>query len=241
MKIGLIGYGKMGKEIEKISIERNHLIVWKVNSSCPLSQVNISEADVLIEFTKPHLAIEHIQQSTDKNIPIVVGTTGWNDYLNEIKNEVIKKNASLLYASNFSIGVNVFFKINQLLSQLMSSQSEYKAGIEEIHHVQKLDSPSGTAISLANDILEFNDNYEAWKLGENEIPDVIDSQLPVVSYRVPDVPGTHTVIYESNIDSIKIVHEAKNRKGFALGAVLAAEWLLGKKGVFTMNDVLNIK
>ncbi len=239
MKIGLIGYGKMGQAIEQIAMERSHQISWKVTSNNPLANQDFALVDVVIEFTKPQLAVEHIQLSLKNNTPIVVGTTGWNTYLDEVSSEVLNKNGALLHASNFSLGVNLFFELNEKLAKLMSPYPEYKGVLEEIHHVQKLDSPSGTAITLANSILTNNKNYNSWKVGENESPMVEEAQLPVVAYRVPNVPGTHSVEYYTEIDSIKIIHEAKNRLGFALGAVVAAEWLLDKKGVFTMRDVLS--
>ena len=175
----------------------------------------------------------------ESKIPIVVGTTGWNDQLNYVKGRVNDLNGSLLHASNFSIGVNVFFELNKKLAQLMSGKNEYKASIEEIHHLQKIDSPSGTSISIADNILENNSDYLSWVLGNNEVPHTNKNQLSLTSYRKPDVPGTHNVKYASDIDTIEIIHEAHNRKGFALGAVIAAEWLYGKEGVFQMNDVLN--
>jgi 4-hydroxy-tetrahydrodipicolinate reductase len=239
MRIGLIGYGKMGQAIELIAIERSHQISWKVTSNNPLINQDFSLVDVVIEFTKPQLAVEHIQLSLKNNTPIVVGTTGWNTYLDEVSNEVLNKNGALIHASNFSLGVNLFFELNEKLARLMNPYPQYNGVLEEIHHVQKLDSPSGTAITLANSIIANNQNYSSWKVGENENPSVEKNQLSVVAYRVPNVPGTHSVEYSNEIDSIKIIHEAKNRKGFALGAVVAAEWLLDKKGVFTMKDVLN--
>lgn len=240
MKIGLVGYGKMGKVIEEIALQRGHQIVFRVSSELPLDQVDISSADVLIEFTKPDLALNHIYAALEANQPIVVGTTGWSRHLDDVTESFHEKNGSLLHASNFSIGVNLFFEINKKLARLMNDFTEYQASIEEIHHLQKLDAPSGTAITLANDLLENNDSYLSWVCGENEAPHVNAGQLGVVAYRQPDVPGTHTIRYVSEIDTIEITHQAHNRKGFALGAVVAAEWILNKKGVFTMKDVLKI-
>ncbi|MES2589553.1 MAG: 4-hydroxy-tetrahydrodipicolinate reductase [Bacteroidota bacterium] len=240
MRIGLIGYGKMGKAIEAIALERGHQISWKVSSENPLNLQDFSLVDCVIEFTKPQIAVENIKKSLNQDTPIIVGTTGWNDYLNEVSEICNDLNGTLLYASNFSVGVNIFFQINERLAQLMSKQTEYTAKLEEIHHVQKIDSPSGTAITLANGILENNDSYMSWVCGENEDPYVNENQLGVTAYRVPNVPGKHSVEYKSEVDSIKITHEAFNRDGFALGAVLAAEWSIGKKGVFTMKDVLGI-
>lgn len=239
MRIGLVGYGKMGQAIEVEALERGHQIAWKVTSQNPLRNQDFNQVDVLIEFTKPQLAVEHINESLKQKTPIVVGTTGWNSYLDEVSKMVVSNDGALLYASNFSLGVNLFFQLNEKLAELMSPYKVYKASLEEIHHVQKLDAPSGTAISLANGIIEHNKRYDSWKSGENERPSVEENQLAVTAYRVPNVPGTHVVEYSSDIDTIKISHEAKNRKGFALGAVIAAEWLANKKGVFTMKDVLS--
>jgi 4-hydroxy-tetrahydrodipicolinate reductase len=239
MNIGLIGYGKMGQAIEIVALDRGHKICWKSNSENPLESQDFSLADVVIEFTKPQLAVEHIKKSILAKVPIVVGTTGWNENLSEIKTICESKKSALVHASNFSIGVNLFFQLNEKLASLMRNQSDYKATIEEIHHVQKLDSPSGTAITLANGILENNESYLSWVCGENEPPHINEKQLGVISYRLPNVPGTHSIEYKSEVDSIKIIHEAFNRDGFALGAVIAAEWIIGKTGVFTMEDVLN--
>lgn len=240
MNIALIGYGKMGKVIEEIAIERGHTILAKVTSENPLSKTDLSNVDVAIEFTKPDQAVNHIHYCLEQQIPIVVGTTAWLDKLPEVEKAISEKNGSLLHASNFSIGVNIFFEINKRLAQLMSGQSGYSACMEEIHHLQKLDAPSGTAITLANGILENNKDYESWVLGEEHTPHTNEGQLGVTSFRKPDVPGTHIVKYTSEVDTITISHEAHNRKGFALGAVIAAEWLYGKKGIYTMNDVLNL-
>lgn len=238
MNIALIGYGKMGKIIEQIAIERGHTIVAKCNSQNPIKSVDFSKVDVAIEFTTPFFVIDHINYCIDQNTPIVVGTTAWNDQLPEVIENVNLKNGSLLYASNFSIGVNVFFEINKTLSKLMSPYKEYKASVEEIHHTEKLDAPSGTAITIANDLMLENDDITSWIHFENKKEETQDYQLPVISQREPDVPGTHKVIYESDIDKITIEHVAHNRKGFALGAVIAAEWLFDKKGVYTMQDVI---
>lgn len=228
----------MGKAIEAIALERGHSISWKVTSENPLVNQDASLVDVVIEFTRPQQAVEHIKWSLVNHIPVVVGTTGWNNYLNEVSELAAQNNGALLHASNFSVGVNLFFQLNERLAQLMSHHPEYIASMEEIHHTEKLDAPSGTAITLANGILEHNDSYLSWVCGENESPHVNDSQLGVTAYRLPNVPGTHTIRYASEIDTITISHEAHNRKGFALGAVIAAEWLLQRKGVFTMRDVL---
>lgn len=240
MKIGLIGYGKMGMAIEQIAVNRGHRVVWKANLENPMENQDFSAVDVVIEFTQPAVAVNHIKHSIEKHVPIVVGTTGWNAHLDEVAEFCTQHDGALLHASNFSIGVNIFFQINERLANLMNYQQDYQASIEEIHHTEKLDAPSGTAISLANGILENNDNYLSWICGENEEPHVNDNQLGVTAYRVPNVPGTHTITYKSDVDAIKITHEAFNRNGFALGAVIAAEWIVGKTGVFTMKDVLGI-
>ena len=230
----------MGKAIEMIALERGHSIAWKVTSANPLEEQDFSACDTVIEFTRPEVAGEHIRKCLSEGKPVVVGTTGWNAQLKEISELCNAYEGALLHASNFSIGVNIFFQINEQLARLMSRQSDYIASIEEIHHTEKLDSPSGTAISLANSLLENNENYLSWVCGENETPHVNNKQLGVTAYRRPNVPGTHIVEYRSEIDRIQITHEAFNRKGFALGAVLAAEWILSRKGVFTMKDVLAI-
>ena len=239
MNIALIGYGKMGKAIEKIAEERGHKIVLICNSEVSVQHADFSNVEIAIEFSQPNLVINHIDFCLDKNIPIIGGTTGWNEQLKNVEEKTKELNGSLLHSSNFSIGVNLFFELNKKLAQLMSGKNSYAASIKEIHHVQKLDAPSGTAITLADGILENNDDYISWVLGKEDIPYTNRNQLSVTSYRMPDVPGTHQVKYSSEIDSIEIIHEAHNRKGFALGAVIAAEWLFGKKGCYKMNDVLN--
>ena len=239
MNIALIGYGKMGKAIEQIALERGHTIVAIVNSDSTIDHVDLSTADVAIEFSRPELAVEHIKRCIEQHIPVVVGTTAWHDQLDEVVDFVEKRNGALLHASNFSIGVNIFFEINKKLAQLMSGQPEYKVCLDEIHHLQKLDAPSGTAITLANGILENHADYISWVLGEEKPPHTTQGQLGVTSYRKPDVPGTHTINYTSEVDAITIQHVAHNRKGFALGAVIASEWLVDRTGVFSMSDVLN--
>lgn len=233
MKIALLGYGKMGKAIEKIALKRGHNIVIKADID---SVYNIKEADVAIDFSVPKAAYKNIINCIDNGIPVISGTTGWlQDYDSAVK--ACKQNdGAFIYASNFSLGVNVFFELNNTLSKLMNRLKQYKVSIEEIHHTQKLDAPSGTAITLAEGIIE-NSDYVDWKLKE-EISE--SNELPISAKRIENVPGTHTITYDSEIDSINIKHIAHNRQGFALGAVIAAEWLQNKKGVFTMNDVLNI-
>lgn len=231
----------MGKSIETIALERGHHIVARINSTTPIEKSDLAQADVAIEFSRPELAIGHMRFCFDKNLPIVVGTTAWNSSESSILSEAKEKDAALLYASNFSIGVNIFFELNKRLAELMQGHAAYQAELEEIHHLQKLDAPSGTAITLANGLMECNDDYVSWVHGENKTPHTTEGQLAVTSHRKPDVPGTHIIRYVSDIDTLEISHQAHNRKGFALGAVIAAEWLHGKTGVFTMNDVLHLK
>lgn len=240
MKIALIGYGKMGKAIEEIALQRGHEIVAKIDVSHPITELAEKDIDVAIEFTRPDAAVGNILFCMDHQIPVVVGTTAWNHEFSKVKEVLEVKNGALLYASNFSVGVNIFFEINRRLAKLMNPQTDYTASIEEIHHLQKLDAPSGTAVSIANDLLKNLDPLENWKLGEEHVPTVEKNELAITSFRQPDVPGTHVVRYTSEVDTIEIKHEAHNRKGFALGAVLAAEFLKGKKGIFTMSDVLKI-
>jgi 4-hydroxy-tetrahydrodipicolinate reductase len=240
MKIALIGYGKMGKAIELIARERGHEICITFSSKNILSKELLmqSKADVAIEFTQPHLATSHIFTCLESSIPVVVGTTAWQKELNAVRKSVVQKNGSLLYSSNFSVGVNILFKLNEVLAKLMNSQIDYEPSIEEVHHLQKLDAPSGTAVSLAEGMLQNLKSYENWTLIEHEI--AAKNEIPIRAIRLPEVPGTHTICYDSPIDRLEIKHEAKNRTGFALGAVLAAEFLFDKKGVFTMSDVLNL-
>lgn len=240
MKIGLIGYGKMGKAIEAIALERGHTIAFRVNSENPIDSVDLREAEVAIEFSQPVLAFSHIEACMKAGLPVVVGTTAWQEQLPQVEALVSQHNGALLHASNFSIGVNIFFQVNEKLAQLMSRQPDYTASIEEIHHVQKLDAPSGTAVVLADGILEHHSGYQSWTCGMNEYPATAEQQIGVKAVRLPEVPGTHTVTYSSEIDTISITHEAHSRKGFALGAVIAAEFLVDKKGIFTMRDVLSL-
>lgn len=227
----------MGKEIETMALQFNHQIVAKIdNESDWTTQLEaLKIADVAIEFTVPHAVISNINKCFELNLPIVVGTTGWYDKLPEITAKCNSLNQTLLWASNFSIGANVFFAINAKLAEIMGSQPQYNVEIEEIHHTQKLDAPSGTAISIANDILKNVKSKQVWVNNKSEKPE----ELSIISKREGSVPGTHIVQYQSEIDVIEIKHEAKNRKGLALGAVKAAEWLNGKKGVFQIKDMLN--
>jgi len=240
MNIALIGYGKMGKTIEEIALERGHKITGRCSSVHPITELDFEDIDVAIEFTAPHFAVGHIEHCVDNETPVVVGTTAWNDKLPYVKDYVSQNNGSLLYASNFSIGVNIFFDINQRLAKLMANHREYAPSIQETHHLQKVDAPSGTAVSLANDMMFENENLSSWIHNENTPPEQKPGQIAVTSFREDGVPGTHKIEYKSEIDSIELIHTAHSRKGFALGAIIAAEWLVGKKGIFTMQDVINL-
>ena len=233
MKIALFGYGKMGKTIEQIALQKGHTIVLKTSGKSSLEK--IIEADVAIDFSTPKAAASNIKFCLERQIPIVCGTTGWLDYYDEIINFCNKCNGAFIYASNFSIGVNIFFKMNEYLAKLMKPWKEYQVSLEEIHHTEKLDTPSGTAITLAEDIIKNSDN-KSWNLKKAKKKNIM-----ITSKRVTNVKGTHTINYQSEIDTISIQHEAKSREGFALGALIAAEWLVGKKGVFSMKDVLKQK
>ena len=230
MKIALLGYGKMGQVIEKIALQRGHEIVLR--KSIEDSFDGLEHADVAIDFSAPDAAVENISTALKIGIPVISGTTGWLSEYDNMVQLCTEKNSAFISSSNFSLGVNIFFELNEYLAKIMSKIADYKVGIEEIHHTQKLDSPSGTAISLANGIIK-NGNYENWTL-ENPM----SNEIVIDAKRIENVPGTHTVSYNSNVDLIEIKHLAHNREGFALGAVIAAEWILGKKGVFTMKDVL---
>lgn len=237
MKIALLGYGKMGKEIEKIAISRGNEIVLKIGADNlnELTEENLKQADVAIEFSTPDTAYDNIKLCFKSNVPVVVGTTGWLDKLDECIAQT-KEGKGLFYASNFSVGVNVFFEINKKLAELMAPYSDYKVAMEEIHHTEKLDAPSGTAITLAEGIIDNNSKISSWI--NEETAD--SNKLGIVSKRIEKVPGTHVVTYENEIDEIYIKHTAHNRKGFALGAVLAAEFMNGKSGFFGMSDLLGL-
>ena len=237
MNIALIGYGKMGKAIEKIAIEKGHQITAIVDSKNPIELLKINNIDVAIEFTRPELARKHMVYCLEIGLPIVVGTTAWKEDLPAITDMVNKQNGSLVHASNFSIGVNLFFEMNKKLAKIMEAHPAYKLGMTEIHHTQKLDKPSGTAVTLAEEIIEQNTNYKHWRLAEdNKL--VNENEFFIHALREENVPGTHLISYESQIDSIHFEHIAHTRDGFALGAIVAAEWLQNKKGIFTMKDVL---
>lgn len=238
MKIALIGYGKMGKEIEKIALERGHEIVLKIDVSNPedLTIRNLQKADAAIEFTIPTLAVSNYKLCFEAGIPVISGTTGWLDRQEEVSEECKKFNGTFFYASNFSLGMNIFFSVNKKLAALMANRDEYKISMTEIHHTQKLDAPSGTAITLAEGIIENIPAKTKWVNQETEN----SNEVEILSERVGEVPGTHIIKYDSEVDYIEITHCVKNRKGLAFGAVLAAEFSYGKKGILTMNDLLNI-
>ena len=237
MNIALFGYGKMGKEIEAFAIERGHQISARIDSTNPKESFEYTDTDVIIEFSKPEFASENIRFAIDRKIPIAIGTTGWYDDLQKLSDYCTSNSSAMLHATNFSLGVNAFFAVNRYLAKIMNSLNDYSAEIVEIHHTEKLDAPSGTGISLAEQIIAEHQGYQHW---ENNKPSVmLDKEaLSIESLRLPNVPGTHEIKYTSAIDSIEISHTAHNRKGFAQGSVLAAEWLIDKKGVFTMQDVL---
>mgnify|MGYP001075609908 FL=1 len=236
MKIVLFGYGKMGKEVEKIALERGHELILRIEKN---EEYDISEADVAIDFSVPSAAFNNITSCFKKNIPVISGTTGWLEDYEKAVTICKKNNGSFIYASNFSIGVNLFFELNDKLSRIMNSNNNYTPSIEEIHHTKKLDAPSGTAITIAEQTIK-NSSTKEWCLHTNKAK--VDKEIiPISSKRIKDVPGTHIVAYESEIDSIEIKHTAHNRKGFAHGAIIAAEWLINKNGVYTMKDVLNLE
>jgi 4-hydroxy-tetrahydrodipicolinate reductase len=238
MKIALIGYGKMGKAIEQIALQRGHEIVLKVGVENLEDNTieNIRKADVAIEFTGPESAFENLIRILDAGVPVVCGSTGWLARYEEVKSHCLSKNGTLLYASNFSVGVNIFFALNKRLAELMAPLPGYEVTLTEVHHTEKRDAPSGTAITLAEQILAKNNQKKQWV----NHPSAIPSDLVIISDRIDPAPGTHVITYTSGIDDIEIKHTAHNRQGFATGAVLAAEYLLHKKGIFTMSDVLGI-
>jgi 4-hydroxy-tetrahydrodipicolinate reductase len=241
MKLALIGYGKMGQAIEKIALEKGHEITLKISSKNKeeLTIDNLKKADVAVEFTNPDSAVRNIELCFEAGVPVISGSTGWLERFDEVKEKCLNQNGSFLYASNFSVGVNIFFEINKRLAELMNKQN-YNVHIEETHHTEKKDAPSGTAITLANDIIERIDRKTKWV--KSEMSDVKSEKdgLVIFSKRIDPAPGTHLVKYSSEVDDIEIVHTAHNRMGFAQGAVLAAEFIRDKKGVFSMKDVLDL-
>ncbi len=259
MKIGIVGYGKMGKIIEEIAIERGHTIVGKYNSNNPLNDENWEACDVAIEFTNPESAVANIEFLSSKKIPVIVGSTGWyNDYL-RVTEKIKSDNSAILSATNFSLGVNLFWKMAEYMSHLMQPHTNYTIGISEIHHTEKKDAPSGTAITLAEKVIGAQSMLKDWTLeniihvakSEDDInfssPEEInfkksnDGTLPIVAIREPHVPGTHELHFQGEFDEISLLHKAKNRKGFATGAVIAAEWIKDRKGVFQMSDLLKFE
>ena len=236
MKIAILGYGKMGQEIERIAILQKHEVALIIDSAEDWEKVGdrLGEVDLAIEFSQPDTVIENIYHCFDANVPVVVGTTGWHEDLEQIRKDCLERGQTLFFSSNFSIGVNLFFELNRKLAALMSKWVDYEISIEETHHIHKQDAPSGTAIVLANDIIRNNGRKEKWVKKMPENPE----DLGIQSFRTENVPGTHKVKYESDNDSIEIIHTAKNRRGFAIGTLLAAEWLLGKKGIYEMKDLL---
>lgn len=232
MKIALLGYGRMGKAIEKIAKNRGHEIVARIDKD--QIEGTLEDANVAINFSIPDAAVNNIFSALSIAIPVVCGTTGWLENFKKVTDFTVKNKTAFLYASNFSIGVNLFFKLNEQLVKMMNNQSDYKVSIEEIHHIHKLDTPSGTAITLAEGIIENSESSD-WSLSADK-----SDEIQIDTIREGEVPGTHTITYESSVDAISIKHEAHNREGFALGALVAAEWIVGKKGIFKMSDVLNL-
>lgn len=238
MKLALIGYGKMGKEIENIAKSRGHEtgLIIDIDNRHELSIKNLQNCDVAIEFTIPGMAVDNYYKCFEAGIPVVSGTTGWLSQREEVHRKCTESNGTFFYGSNFSVGVNLFFELNKKLAELMASYPEYKPTLKEVHHTQKLDAPSGTALSLANDLIKILPAVEQWS---DNVPSE-KNELLIISEREGQVPGIHTIKYDSEDDFIEITHSAKNRRGFALGAVLAAEFSLGKKGILTMHDMLKI-
>ncbi len=233
MRIALLGYGKMGKAVENIAVERGHEIAMKIDKDSP--SLHLNSVDVAVDFSTPDSAYHNIATCLKSGIPVISGTTGWLKDYDSIVSLCRERDGAFLYASNFSLGVNILFEINRKLASIMAGQDQYKVELHEVHHTEKLDAPSGTAISLAEDIISES-KYTQWQLDADGSGMII----PVTAAREPGVPGTHVVSYTSEMDRISIHHEAFNRKGFAMGAVLAAEWLVGKTGIYSMRDVLNI-
>ncbi len=237
MNILIFGYGKMGKTIEKIATDRGHTIALIIDKGDEEAKkkIDVTPIDVAIEFTQPDAAVDNLKLCFEKGIPVLSGTTGWLDQIEAIKSSCLVNNGTFFYASNYSLGVNIFFKLNQYLAKVMAGYSEYGITMEEVHHTEKKDAPSGTAISLADDVIKINTNLNRWALRDAGIE---EGELPIAAKRIPDVPGTHVVNYESDVDKIEIKHVAHSRKGFAMGAVVVAEWIKDKKGYLTMDDFL---
>ncbi|RFZ92065.1 4-hydroxy-tetrahydrodipicolinate reductase [Mucilaginibacter conchicola] len=246
MKIALLGYGKMGKMIEQIALSRQHEIVLKIDrdNTDELTAENLQKADVAIEFSTPSTVLSNIELCFSAGVPIVVGTTGWHNEMEQIKEQCEFNKASLIYGTNFSVGVNIFFHVNKLLARIMNNYPYYEVQVEEIHHTQKLDSPSGTAITIAEGIIDSLDAKQNWKnvlVGDDHPNTEVTpaNEVLIESLRIESVPGTHTVIYDSEVDTIEFKHTAHNRNGFALGAVLAAEWIKDKKGFHSIEEMFD--
>ncbi|MFK5959537.1 MAG: 4-hydroxy-tetrahydrodipicolinate reductase [Lutibacter sp.] len=234
MKIALLGYGRMGKTIEQIALQKGHEIVLKIDEHT--TNYDIKIADIAIDFSIPSVAFNNISNCLNNHVPVVSGTTGWLNKYDEATALCNIKNGGFIYASNFSLGVNIFFELNEYLAKIMKNLSQYQISMEEIHHTKKLDEPSGTAITLAEAIIKHS-NKSNWALNVTNK----ETEIPIVAKRIPNIPGTHAIEYTSEVDTIEIKHTAHNRDGFALGAVIAAEWLVGKTGIYTMKDVLGLK
>ncbi len=236
MKIALIGYGKMGRAIEQLALAAGHEIVLRMDADADATQSlqELATADVAIEFSRPEAAYDNVCMCLDTGVPVVCGTTGWLERMDEARQHCANKGGAFFYASNFSIGVYLFTELNRRMAQLMNRQPQYEVHIEETHHIHKLDAPSGTAVTLAETLLEGLENKRAWVKGPSEDPNL----LPIISFREGEVPGTHTVQYRSAIDTITLSHEAHSREGFAAGALKAAEWIVGKRGCFGMQDMV---
>jgi 4-hydroxy-tetrahydrodipicolinate reductase len=239
MKVALIGYGRMGREIEKIALSRGHeiVLVVDVDNLGDFNSANLKKAQVAIAFTVPEAAVDIYKKCFDWGVPVVSGTTGWLSQWAEVTGYCLEKGSAFFYASNFSLGVNIFFELNKKLARYMKPFNQYKATITEVHHTRKLDAPSGTAISLAEDLIDERGCYDGWVKGVSDD----EQKLGIVSVREGDVPGIHTINYDSEVDYIEIAHSAKNRKGLALGAVLAAEFTIGKVGILSMKDLLKLE
>jgi 4-hydroxy-tetrahydrodipicolinate reductase len=236
MKIILAGYGKMGRMVESVAQQRGHSIITRFDQEADWAQLPIlcKEADLVIEFSQPNMVLDNIRRCLEAGIPVVVGTTGWHSRISEVREMVERHDGALLWASNFSVGMNLFFALNRFLTGLMTEHPQYRASITEIHHNQKLDQPSGTAITLANDLIALHPDYASWV----NLPTADGEELPVESIREGDVSGTHIIRFQTEADQIELKHEAFNRMGFAEGAVLGAEYLLGRKGIFEFREVL---
>jgi 4-hydroxy-tetrahydrodipicolinate reductase len=236
IQVGLLGYGKMGKAIDQLAQAHGVEICWRIGSTQvhELDQALLQQADVVIEFTRPEVGFENVIKCLEAGVPVVSGTTGWQSQLPEAKEICLKKGGAFLWASNFSIGVNLFFAINEYVASLMEQRPEYHPKVTEIHHIHKLDAPSGTAVTLAEGIFRSSSRYQNWELGETAAAPT----LPISAIREGEVPGTHLVHWQSTVDEITLEHKAHSRMGFAIGAITAAKWIVGKKGVFNMRDVL---